>query len=92
MPLRLFIYNIARPNIDSVLMEKYYNNPEKMERKSKLLSRKQLDKLIESKSNFNKWIKIIRSFFAGKHVDGLYFREPIYCLLTFCFYFYCRLD
>ena len=57
MPLRLFIYNIARPNIDSILMEKYYNNPEKMERKSKLLSRKQLDKLIESKSNFNKWIK-----------------------------------
>lgn len=56
-PLRLFIYNIARPNIDSILMEKYYNNPEKMERKSKLLSRKQLDKLIESKSNFNKWIK-----------------------------------
>ena len=57
MPLRLFIYNLARPNIDSILIEKYYNNPDKMERQSKWLSRKQLDKLIQNKKNFNTWIK-----------------------------------
>ena len=57
IPLKLYFYNTARPNMDSILNEKYYSNPEKMARKSRFLSRKQLDKRIESKSNFNKWIK-----------------------------------
>ncbi|WP_317044451.1 BamA/TamA family outer membrane protein [Olleya sp. 1-3] len=57
IPLKLYFYNTARPNMDSILNEKYYSNPDKMKRKSRFLSRKQLDKRIESKSNFNKWIK-----------------------------------
>jgi len=57
IPLRLYIYNTARPNIDSILDAKYYSQPDKMDRKSKFLSRKQLDKLIKSKANFNSWIK-----------------------------------
>ncbi len=57
IPLRLYIYNTARPNIDSIFQAKYYSQPEKMKRKSKFLSRKQLDKNLESRINFNKWIK-----------------------------------
>ncbi|QXP61173.1 BamA/TamA family outer membrane protein [Olleya sp. HaHaR_3_96] len=57
IPLRLYLYNTARPNIDSILNAEYYSQPEKMERKSRFLSRKQLNKRLESKANFNKWIK-----------------------------------
>ena len=56
MPLRLHIYNLARPNIDSVLNAKIYNNPKKLARKTKLLSKKQLDKDIETRKSFNRWL------------------------------------
>ena len=52
-PLRLHIYNLARPNIDSILNEKIYNNPKKLARKIKRLSRKQLEKDIETRKNLN---------------------------------------
>ncbi|AUC75268.1 BamA/TamA family outer membrane protein [Olleya sp. Bg11-27] len=57
IPLRLYLYNTARPNIDSILNAEYYSQPDKMQRKSRFLSRKQLHKRLESKANFNKWIK-----------------------------------
>lgn len=57
IPLRVYIYNLARPNIDSILQEKVYNNPRKMAWKTKLLSRKQLDKDITFRKNLNKWLK-----------------------------------
>jgi len=57
MPLRVHIYNLARPNIDSILNAKIYDNPEKLAWKTKLLSRKQLDKDIETRKNFNNWLK-----------------------------------
>lgn len=57
VPLRLHIYNAARPEIDSILQAKIYNDPEKVERKTKLLSRKQLDKDIETRKGFNSWLK-----------------------------------
>ncbi|MFV0540556.1 MAG: BamA/TamA family outer membrane protein [Aestuariibaculum sp.] len=56
-PLRLHIYNTAKPNIDSFLVDKYYNNPKKLNKKTKWLSRKQLDKVVENRRGFNKWIK-----------------------------------
>ena len=56
-PLRLHIYNLARPNIDSILNEKIYNNPKKLARKIKRLSRKQLEKDIETRKNLNNWLK-----------------------------------
>jgi outer membrane protein assembly factor BamA len=56
-PLRLHIYNLARPDIDSILQSKIYDNPRKVEWKTKVLSRKQLDKDIESRKNFNAWLK-----------------------------------
>lgn len=56
-PLRLHIYNLARPNIDSIYEAKIYNNPKKLAWKTKILSRKQLDKDIQSRKNFNSWLK-----------------------------------
>ncbi|WP_223551174.1 BamA/TamA family outer membrane protein [Aestuariivivens sp. NBU2969] len=56
-PLRLHLYNAARPNIDSILQAKVYNNEEKMAWKTKVLSRKQLEKDIASRKGFNSWLK-----------------------------------
>lgn len=58
-PLRLHIYNLARPNLDSILNERIYENPEKLRKKTNLYSRKQVDKLVESKLNFNAWLKSV---------------------------------
>ena len=57
MPLRVHIYNLARPNIDSILNAKIYDNPDKLDRKINFLSRKQLDKDLENRKNFNRWLK-----------------------------------
>lgn len=56
-PLRLHIYNLARPNIDSILKAKIYDNPRKVSWKTKLLSKKQLNKDLESRKGINKWLK-----------------------------------
>ncbi len=57
VPLRLHFYNLARPNIDSILHQKYIENTRKRIFLEKLLSRKQLDKFINSRIQFNNWIK-----------------------------------
>ena len=56
-PLKLHIYNLARPNIDSIIDTKILSNPSKVNRKSNLLSKKQFDRYIDSKRNFNSWLK-----------------------------------
>ena len=56
-PLRLFIYNWARPNIDSLMQARFIENKKRREFYTWLLSRKQLDKYIEFRVNFNKAIK-----------------------------------
>ncbi|HMC02049.1 MAG TPA: BamA/TamA family outer membrane protein [Flavobacteriaceae bacterium] len=57
IPLRLYIYNSARPNIDSIINAGIDKNPKKRERLEKRLSKKQLDKYVESRNNFNEWLK-----------------------------------
>ncbi|MCC1483224.1 BamA/TamA family outer membrane protein [Winogradskyella sp. E313] len=57
IPFRLHIHNLARPNIDSILQTKVYDDSSKVRRKTKLLSRKQLDKEILSRKKFNAWLK-----------------------------------
>ena len=57
VPFKLYFYNIARPNLDSILNERIYNNPKKVARKTKILSRKQLDKQVASQLAFNQLIK-----------------------------------
>ena len=45
---RLFLYNLALQNPDSVYKSKFIKNPEKYERKSKFFSKKQVDRLGKS--------------------------------------------
>ncbi len=56
-PLRLHIYNLARPNIDSILQAKVLDNPRKVSWKTKLLSEKQFVQELKSRKGFNKWLK-----------------------------------
>ncbi|WP_231928768.1 BamA/TamA family outer membrane protein [Formosa sp. Hel1_31_208] len=57
LPLRLHIYNLARPNIDSILNERYRNPEDPNTGAKKLLSIKQYEAWIRSKKNFNSWLK-----------------------------------
>ena len=57
VPLRLHIFNLARPNIDSILNDKYRNPEKPRTGQKKLLSLKQYEILINSKKGFNKWLK-----------------------------------
>jgi outer membrane protein assembly factor BamA len=56
-PLRLHVYNLARPNIDSIIVANILSDSSKVRRKTALLSKKQFDRFIESKRNFNAWLK-----------------------------------
>ena len=51
-PLKLHIYNLARPNIDSIINANILSDSSKVKRRIALLSKKQFDKQIESKTNF----------------------------------------
>nr|WP_321222090.1 BamA/TamA family outer membrane protein [uncultured Psychroserpens sp.] len=57
IPLRIHIYNLARPNIDSIINAKVLDNPRKVAWKTKLLSKKQFYKELQSRKNFNNWLK-----------------------------------
>ncbi|WP_317128678.1 translocation and assembly module lipoprotein TamL [Subsaximicrobium wynnwilliamsii] len=56
-PLRLHIYNLARPNIDSIIQAKVLDHPKKVAWKTKVLSEKQFLKELQSRKNFNNWLK-----------------------------------
>ena len=56
-PLRLHIYNLARPNIDSILDAKYRNPDDPKTRPKNFISLKQYEELITSKKDFNRWLK-----------------------------------
>jgi hypothetical protein len=57
LPLKLGIYNLARPNIDSIIKANVLNDSSKVKRKISLLSKKQFDKEIQSRKSFNSWLK-----------------------------------
>ncbi|PNQ75266.1 hypothetical protein C1T31_03800 [Hanstruepera neustonica] len=57
IPFRLYIYNTARPNIDSIVNSNIDKKPKKRERLERFLSKKQLDKYVESRIGFNNWLK-----------------------------------
>ena len=56
-PLRLHIYNLARPTIDSILNAKYRNPEDPNTGLKNLLSVKQYEAFVNSKKNFNTWLK-----------------------------------
>ena len=55
--LRLYIYNWARPNIDSILQAKAIQNDATRKFWTAVISRKQLDRYLETKIAFNKALK-----------------------------------
>ena len=57
IPLRLYIYNSARPNIDSIINANIDSKPKKRRRLERFLSKKQLDKYVENRIGFNNWLK-----------------------------------
>lgn len=57
IPLKLYIYNSARPNIDSIINAQLDSKPKKRERIERFLSKKQLDKYVENRIGFNNWLK-----------------------------------
>ncbi|GAA4886482.1 BamA/TamA family outer membrane protein [Flaviramulus aquimarinus] len=57
IPLRLHIYNSARPNRDSLYEVWLNKNPKRIERLRKRYSKKQVDKIKESTLGFNQWLK-----------------------------------
>ena len=56
-PLKLHIYNLARPNIDSILEANVLSDSLKVKRRIALYSKKQFNKQLESQRNFNAWLK-----------------------------------
>lgn len=57
LPLRLQIYNLARPHRDSIFLKWMENNPKQLKRRNALLSEKQTMQLGEGLVGFNKWLK-----------------------------------
>ena len=57
IPLRLHIYNTARPNRDSLFEVWLDKKPNRRERLEKRYSKKQINKLKESAVGFNNWLK-----------------------------------
>ncbi len=57
IPIRLHIYNLARPNIDSILSAKYRNPDDPKTGLKTFLSLKQYEAMVNSKKNFNSWLK-----------------------------------
>ncbi|WP_235982441.1 translocation and assembly module lipoprotein TamL [Gelidibacter maritimus] len=57
VPIRLHIYNLARPNIDSILIAKYRNPDDPKTGLKNFISLKQYEAIINSRKNFNTWLK-----------------------------------
>src|SRR5690606_35362545 len=57
VPLRLKLYNLARPNIDSILNANIDKKPKRRERLENFFSKKQLNKYIQNRIAFNEWLK-----------------------------------
>jgi outer membrane protein assembly factor BamA len=56
-PLRLHIYNLARPNRDSIYLEWMQENPKGLARRNAILSEKQTMQLGEGLVAFNQWLQ-----------------------------------
>ena len=56
-PLRLHIYNLARPHKDSIFEAWLQKNPKRKQRLISKLSKKQLNQLKTSSIGFNRWLK-----------------------------------
>lgn len=57
LPLRLHIYNWAKPNIDSIIYADVLSDSLKVKRRIALLSKKQFDRAVEARRNRHNWLK-----------------------------------
>ncbi len=57
IPVKLGIYNLSKEHVDSVYINKLNTNPKKKARLAKLFSKKQVNRIINRKVNFNDWLK-----------------------------------
>lgn len=57
IPLGLHIYNLAEPNPDSTYINWLEKKPNRRKKLEKLLSKKQVEGIKSSKTNFNNWLK-----------------------------------
>ena len=57
IPVRLHIYNFARPNKDSIFESWLNKRPKRKERLIKKFSKKQLNQIKKSSLGFNSWLK-----------------------------------
>lgn len=56
-PLRLGIYNLSKEKADSLYIDRLNANPKKKAFLEKLLSKKQTNRLVARKKDFNNWLK-----------------------------------
>ena len=56
-PLKLGVYNLSKDNADSLYIEKLKRKPKKKEFLRKFLSKKQTNRFVTRKKNFNDWLK-----------------------------------
>ncbi|BAO55312.1 translocation and assembly module lipoprotein TamL [Nonlabens marinus] len=56
-PLRLHVYNLARPHRDSIYLKWMQENPKALKRRNAILSEKQTIELGEGLVAFNQWLK-----------------------------------
>ena len=57
IPFQLYYYNLARPNIDSILTVNYLENESKRKSLTSLLSKKQFERYVHSRKEFNEFLK-----------------------------------
>ena len=57
IPLQLYIYNLARPNKDSIFESWLHKNPQRKQRLISKLSEKQLKQLKASSIGINSWLR-----------------------------------
>ncbi|WP_194850192.1 translocation and assembly module lipoprotein TamL [Nonlabens antarcticus] len=57
LPLRLHIYNLARPHRDSIYLKWMQNNPKALKRRNAIMSEKQTMELGEGLVDFNQWLQ-----------------------------------
>ncbi|WP_435134116.1 BamA/TamA family outer membrane protein [Formosa sp. A9] len=57
LPIRLYIYNLARPNIDSIVNAQINRSEKHRKRLERFLSKKQLHQFVEARKGFNSWLK-----------------------------------
>lgn len=57
LPLRLYLYNVAHPDIDSLLQKRILDNPKRKKWLTKLLSEKQMYKHVKNRQTLNDFWK-----------------------------------